>query len=150
MLSIRQAQKKDADTIAGFQLRLAQETEDIKLELTIVLRGVKALLDDPSKGIYYVAEKDGTVAGCFLITFEWSEWRNGTVWWLQSVFVDSSFRNQGVFKKMYEYILARISADPTLLGLRLYVDKSNRRAQNIYASLGMNGDHYTVFEWMRK
>jgi ribosomal protein S18 acetylase RimI-like enzyme len=150
MFSIRQAQEKDTDTIAGFQLRLAQETEDIKLELTIVLRGVKALLDDPSKGSYYVAEKDGTVAGCFLITFEWSEWRNGTVWWLQSVFVDKKFRNQGVFKKMYEYVMERISADPTLLGLRLYVDKSNGSAQNVYASLGMNGDHYTVFEWMRK
>jgi ribosomal protein S18 acetylase RimI-like enzyme len=150
MISIRQAQKVDIPILAGFQLRLAEETENVMLNINIVNAGLKALLNDPSKGAYYVAEVDGIVAGCFLITFEWSEWRNGTVWWLQSVYVDTAYRKQGVFKKMHEHIMSVVSNDPALLGLRLYVDKSNTRAQKVYESLGMNGDHYTVFEWMRK
>jgi ribosomal protein S18 acetylase RimI-like enzyme len=93
---------------------------------------------------------DGIAIGCFLITYEWSDWRNGTVWWLQSVYVMPAHRQQGVFKKMYDHIIGSISGDPAVTGLRLYVDKSNSRAQNVYRSLGMNGDHYTVFEWMKK
>jgi ribosomal protein S18 acetylase RimI-like enzyme len=150
MISIRPAKFEEIDIIADFQIRLAHETENIALDQDILSSGVKTLLKDPAKGIYYVAELDGKVIGCFLITYEWSDWRNGTIWWLQSVYVMPPYRRQGVFKEMYDHIIGSISGDPAITGLRLYVDKSNSRAQSVYQSMGMNGDHYTVFEWMKK
>jgi ribosomal protein S18 acetylase RimI-like enzyme len=149
MLVIRQSTIKDLTTLASFQLQLAEESENMKLNKAIVTAGLQALFDDPSKGTYFVAEDGGTVCGCFLITFEWSDWRNGMIWWLQSVYVAATHRRQGVFKKMYDHIVESISRDPKIIGLRLYVDKTNARAQNVYQSMGMNGDHYTVFEWMK-
>ncbi|MBT1697284.1 GNAT family N-acetyltransferase [Fulvivirgaceae bacterium PWU4] len=149
MISIRKAVAADIAVIADFQLRLAHETENVKLDRAIVEKGLKALFDDPSKGTYYVAEYNGETAGCHLITFEWSEWRNGMVWWLQSVYVKESHRKNGVFRAMYDNLINLIQNDPAILGLRLYVDKTNARAQQVYASLGMNGEHYTVFEKMK-
>ena len=149
MLSIRKASARDIDVIAGFQIRLAEETENVKLDADVVTKGLSALLKDQSKGIYYLAVDDGEPVGCHLITFEWSEWRNGNVWWLQSVYVKESHRKKKVFSAMYENIRRMIKNDPGILGLRLYVDKSNQRAQQVYTSLGMNGEHYTVFEWMK-
>ena len=150
MISIRPSRYSEIDAIADFQIRLAQETENIVLDKQLVSTGIEALFADPAKGIYYVAEFQDEIIGCFLITYEWSDWRNGMVWWLQSVYVAESVRKQGVFKKVYEYLIDTISSDPTIIGLRLYVDKSNTRAQKVYQSLGMNGDHYTVFEWMKQ
>lgn len=135
--------------LADFQLRLADETENVQLKKDIVSAGMKALFDDASRGTYYVALADGKIIGCFLITYEWSDWRNGMVWWLQSVYVSKSYRQQGVFKDMYHHIRQTILNDPGIIGLRLYVDKSNTRAQKVYESMGMNGDHYMVFEWMK-
>jgi len=149
MISIRRAKLQDLQSIADFQLKLADETEGVTLDKNIVSKGVKALFDDPGKGVYYVADVDGETAGCFLITYEWSDWRNGVVWWLQSVYVAARFRKQGVFRKMHDHLLASIRRDPGVLGLRLYVDKTNIGAQRVYTSLAMNGDHYTVFEWMK-
>lgn len=149
MISLRPATREDAGIILEFQLRMARETEDISLDKLIVSKGISSLFEDPGKGEYYVAEYKGTVIGCFLITYEWSDWRNGVVWWLQSVYVDSDHRRLGVFRKMYEYIMKTISDDPGIVGLRLYVEKNNERAQKVYRSLGMNGDHYTVFEKMK-
>jgi ribosomal protein S18 acetylase RimI-like enzyme len=149
MVSIRKATSTDIPVIADFQLRLAQETENVTLDLAVVTRGLKALFDDPSKGTYYVAEYKDETAGCHLVTFEWSEWRNGTVWWLQSVYVKESHRKNGVFRAMYDNLINLIHNDPTVLGLRLYVDKTNVRAQQVYEALGMNGEHYTVFERMK-
>jgi ribosomal protein S18 acetylase RimI-like enzyme len=149
MITIRPSTSNDINTLASFQLQLADESENIKLNKAIVTAGLKALFDDRSKGTYYVAENGGIVCGCFLITYEWSDWRNGMIWWLQSVYVAASHRRQGIFKKMYDHIIETISGDPKIIGLRLYVDKSNARAQNVYKSMGMNGDHYTVFEWMK-
>jgi GNAT superfamily N-acetyltransferase len=149
MISIRPAKSQDISAIADFQVRLAAETENMILSTDIVSTGIQALFNDPGKGVYYVAEVRDKIAGCFLITYEWSDWRNGMVWWLQSVFVSEPFRRQGVFRKMHEYIVDTIRKDPSILGLRLYVDKSNSQAQQVYRLLGMNGDHYTVFEWMK-
>ncbi|HEY9486974.1 MAG TPA: GNAT family N-acetyltransferase [Chryseosolibacter sp.] len=149
MINIRLATREDAGRILDFQLRMARETEDISLDKLVVAQGINALFDDPAKGVYYVAEVAGTVAGCFLITFEWSDWRNGMIWWLQSLYVDINYRQQGIFKRMYDYIIQTIEGDSSISGLRLYVDKSNERAQHVYRSTGMNGDHYTVFEWMK-
>lgn len=150
MLEIRTANRDDASKILEFQLNLANETENVALDKLVTTKGIKAVFDDPGKGVYYVAVYNNEVIGCFLITFEWSEWRNGVVWWLQSVYVDASHRRNGVFKKMYNYIIQTVSQDSSILGLRLYVDKSNLRAQKVYGNLGMNGDHYTVYETMKE
>jgi len=150
MITIRNANREDASNILEFQLRLALETEDVSLDKLVVSQGIKAIFDDPGKGAYYVAEWNGQVVGCFLITFEWSEWRNGNVWWMQSVYVDMLHRRRGIFKKMYDHLLQVVATERRVLGLRLYVDKSNLRAQKVYGALGMNGDHYTVYEWMKK
>ncbi|MEX2230623.1 MAG: GNAT family N-acetyltransferase [Cyclobacteriaceae bacterium] len=149
MISIRPSRFDDIGVIAEFQLKLANETEGVNLNPRIVTTGIEALFADPGKGVYYVAESREKIIGCFLITYEWSDWRNGMIWWLQSVYVTESHRREGVFKRMYDYIHDAISKDSSLIGLRLYVDKSNARAQKVYQSLGMNGDHYMVFEWMK-
>jgi len=107
------------------------------------------MFDDPAKGIYYVVEDGEEIIGCHLITYEWSDWRNGLIWWLQSVYVKESHRKKGIFKMMYDNILRIIKADSNLIGLRLYVDKTNARAIKVYESMGMDGSHYTVFEWMK-
>ena len=149
MIIIRPSKSEDINILADFQMRLADETENIHLDKMIVSAGLKALFDDPTKGTYYVAEAEGKIIGCFLITYEWSDWRNGMVWWLQSVYIVPLHRRKGVFKKMYNHILQTIQNDGSIIGLRLYVDKTNTRAQKVYQAMGMNGDHYTVFEWMR-
>lgn len=149
MVDVREAALQDMEFLVDFQVNLAKETENIDLDRVTVIRGIKALLSDRSKGVYYLALVDHQPVGCHLITYEWSEWRNGTVWWLQSVYVDKSYRSQGVFKAMFENIKRIIHNDSSIFGLRLYVDKTNDHAQQVYRSLNMNGEHYTVFEWMK-
>lgn len=148
-ITIREATKNDISDIASFQINLASETENVTLEESIVREGLKRLFDEPYRGQYYVAEIDNKVVGCHLITYEWSEWRNGNVWWLQSVYISKDHRKKGVFKKMYDTLIEKIKNDPEILGLRLYVDKTNVPAQKVYEGLAMNGDHYTVYEWMK-
>src|SRR5690606_33417640 len=128
---------------------MAKETESLQLDLETLRKGVKALLEDPSKGIYYVVVENNEVVGCLLTTPEWSEWRNGTVLWIQSLYVKAEFRNRGVFKKMYSFLKDKVANDETLKGIRLYVDKSNRAAQEVYQKIGMDGQHYQLFEWMK-
>jgi ribosomal protein S18 acetylase RimI-like enzyme len=149
MITIRKATVADIPSLVAFQQKLAQETENVTLDSAILHKGMQAMFDDPSKGFYNVVEDNGVVIGCHMITYEWSDWRNGLVWWLQSVYVIESYRKQGIFKLMYENIVRIIQNDPSLIGLRLYVDKSNARAMKVYESMGMNGEHYTVYEWMK-
>jgi ribosomal protein S18 acetylase RimI-like enzyme len=149
MISIREATQTDISTLVDFQQRLADESEGVKLDGTILRAGLQAMFDDPAKGIYYIVEDGVEVIGCHLITYEWSDWRNGLVWWLQSVYVKESHRQKGIFKLMYDNVIRMINADPNLLGLRLYVDKTNARAIKVYEAMGMDGSHYTVFEWMK-
>jgi GNAT superfamily N-acetyltransferase len=149
MIQIRKATLQDLETLIAFQQKLAFESEGISLDAENLTAGMSALLNDPHKGVYYVATDDQLIVGCHLITYEWSDWRNGMVWWLQSVYVVESHRNKGVFRVMYENIIRMIKADPSLIGLRLYVDKTNARAMQVYDAMGMNGEHYTVYEWMK-
>lgn len=149
MITIREAQQKDLSTLVDFQQRLADESEGVKLDQAVLTKGLQAMFDDPSKGIYYVAEDGNEIIGCHLITYEWSDWRNGLVWWLQSVYVAESHRQKGIFKLMYDNVIRMIKADPNLLGLRLYCDKTNVRAIKVYEAMGMDGSHYTVFEQMK-
>ena len=146
---IRSATKEDIPVIAGFQIAMASETENIELNMDTVLRGVSGVFETPGRGCYYVAEIDKIVAGSLLTTFEWSDWRNGTVLWIQSVYVLPEFRRKGVYTAMYQHIRNKVTADPSLFGIRLYADISNVSAHQAYLNLGMNQDHYRTFEWMK-
>ncbi len=149
MTHVQPASPGDISSIVEFQCNMARETEDLKLDPAIVKSGVEAVFNDPNKGRYYVAkEKDETI-GCLLTTPEWSEWRNGTVLWIQSVYVSAAHRGRGVYRALYSYIQDQVREDEHLRGVRLYVDKRNQIAQKVYASLGMDNQHYELFEWMK-
>lgn len=150
MISIRAARQDDSALIIDFQQKMAQETEGVKLDAAVLAEGLNRLFDDPAKGKYYIAEDNGGVIGCLMITFEWSEWRCGNVLWIQSVYVKPSHRGKGVFKKMYEHIKSLVTPESEYRGIRLYVDQSNASAKKVYEKLGMNGEHYQVYEWMAK
>ncbi len=149
MISIQKALAEHIDILVDFQQRLAFESENVRLDAGTLRKGMNALFLDPSKGVYYIAMEDAKIIGCHMVTYEWSDWRNGTVWWLQSVYVKESHRKRGVFKTMYDNLITLIRKDPQLVGLRLYADKSNERAIKVYEAMGMDGAHYTVFEWMK-
>jgi ribosomal protein S18 acetylase RimI-like enzyme len=148
-IQIRRAVTSDIEVLIQFQQRLALETENITLDPDILRSGISALFNDPSKGFYNVAMCGNEVVGCHMTTFEWSDWRNGVVYWLQSVYIKQGFRGQGIFKTMYEAAKKSTMSNDDIKGIRLYVDKSNKSAQSVYAALNMNGDHYQVFEWMK-
>ena len=139
----------DIDIIADFQVKMAWETELMKLDPKIVDLGVTGVMDDPSKGKYWLAEVDGNVVGCLLTIPEWSDWRNGTVLWIHSVYVHPEFRKYGVFKSLYSHLKQLVNETSDYRGLRLYVDKTNLKAQKVYESLGMSSEHYHLFEWMK-
>ncbi len=145
----RGARIDDRDTIVDFQLAMARETEEVDLDRPTCTRGVEAVFADPSLGRYFVAEEEGRVVASLLITYEWSDWRNGVVWWIQSVYVRPEVRRQRVYAGLYDYIKGLADLDDGIRGIRLYVDGRNTRAQQVYTRLGMNGDHYQVFEWMK-
>jgi GNAT superfamily N-acetyltransferase len=135
--------------ISDFQVQMAWETEKLKLDPPTVLKGVSAVFDDPAKGKYWIAESEGRVVGCLLTIPEWSDWRNGTVLWIHSVYVQPDFRKFGVFKALYSHLKHLVESSSDLRGLRLYVDKTNLNAQKVYEALGMSGEHYHLFEWLK-
>jgi len=149
MITYREARQSDTDQIVQFQVAMARETEDLELDAGICTRGVRAMFEDPEKGRYFVAEIDGVVAGSLMITKEWSDWRAGTVWWIQSVYVAPAHRKKGVYGGLYGHVKGLMDRTPGIRGIRLYVDRRNTSAQEVYRRLGMNGDHYQVFEWMK-
>ncbi len=149
MIEVRTAVRRDAAAIAEFQVRMARETEGLELDPPTVARGVAAVFDEPAKGKYYVAENGGRLAGCLLTTPEWSDWRSAWIWWIQSVYVAPEARRRGVFRSLYAHVRRLAEARADVCGIRLYVDKRNTRAQEVYRSLGMCGDHYQVFEWIK-
>lgn len=146
---VRKAKSNDLNSILEFQLAMARETEGIELDKDTVKKGVTAVLEDSVKGYYYVAEKDAQIIGSLLTTFEWSDWRNGTVLWIQSVYIIPEFRRKGVYSKLYGHIKDRVLNDSSLKGIRLYADKSNESAHKVYQKLGMTHDHYVTFEWLK-
>ncbi len=148
MLNIRKALRTDAQSIIDFQQKMALETEQLALPADIVSKGVEAVFNDNSKGQYYVGEADGKVISSLLITYEWSDWRNSNVWWLQSVYVVPAKRRKGVFRAMYEHILNEADKS-NVAGLRLYVETNNTAAQKTYESLGMKCQHYRMYEWLK-
>lgn len=148
-VAIRPGLLFDIDTIADFQLKMALETENLKLDSSTLSKGVSAVFDDPAKGKYWIAEVEGKVVGCLLTVPEWSDWRNGTVLWIHSVYVVPEFRGHGVFKKLYLHLKKMVEESTDLRGLRLYVEKTNQRAQKVYEGLGMSGEHYHLYEWLK-
>jgi len=149
-VTFREARHGDAGAIINFQIAMARETEELELDRDVLTRGVEGVFADPSRGRYFVAESDGVVVGSLMITYEWSDWRAGMVWWIQSVFVIPELRGQGVYAGLYAHVQALVNADPSIRGIRLYVDRRNTGAQKAYTRLGMNGEHYSVFEWMKE
>lgn len=149
MITVRPGLFPDVETIASFQVLMARETERMELDPPTVIKGVQAVIDDPGKGKYWVAEEAGQVVGCLLTVPEWSDWRNATVLWIHSVYVVPASRGKGAYGALYRHVQVLVKQNPARYrGLRLYVDKSNQAAQQVYEKLGMNGDHYQLFEWM--
>lgn len=145
-LTLRPGEWRDAEAIAGFNQAMAVETEGRALQPDRALAGAQRLLRDPALGFYLVAERAGEVVGCLMVTYEWSDWRNGHFWWIQSVYVAPHARRSGVFRALYRHVEEQVRRDPDVCGLRLYVEAANERAQATYAALGMERTHYLVYE----
>jgi ribosomal protein S18 acetylase RimI-like enzyme len=146
---LRRGEPRDAEAIAGFNRAMALETEGRALQVERSLRGAQRLLGDPALGFYLVAEQAGAIVGCLMVTFEWSDWRDGHFWWIQSVYVRPEARRHGVFRALYREVAGMVERDASVCGLRLYVEATNERAQATYASLGMDRTHYLVYEQER-
>jgi len=146
MINIRRAHRSEAEKIAQYQVLMAKESEGMKLDYETVLRGANAVFDDSQKGFYLAAEYEGVIVGSLLITLEWSDWRAQTLYWIQSLYVEPAFRRKGVFRSMYKFLKDEIAELGDIAGIRLYVDLGNTGAIRTYEALGMNGEHYQLFE----
>ena len=142
---VRAAYAGDCEVLAAFNAAMAVETENKTLDPQALRAGVARVLAEPARGFYLVAEIEGVVVGCLMVTFEWSDWRNGDWWWLQSVYVEPDHRRHGVFRTLYAEVERRAVEHADVVGIRLYVERDNARAQRTYASLGMHEDHYRMY-----
>lgn len=146
MMNIRQATHEDIATLAQFNMKMAFETESVRLRPEVITAGVSGIIDNPQRGFYLVAEDNGLVAASLMITTEWSDWRNANFWWVQSVYVLPDFRRQGLYRKLYEQVRKLAEADANVCGFRLYVERNNQVAQQTYLALGMNETDYLMME----
>ena len=147
---ISPARLEDAEVIADYNIRLAQESEQKSLDPETVLRGVRALFEQSHRGRYLVARSQEMIIGQLMVTLEWSDWRNGEIWWIQSVYVHPDYRGRGVFKSLYQSLLQEAEAHPDVVGIRLYVEHNNHTAQDVYRKLGMKSGNYEVMEFMKE
>jgi ribosomal protein S18 acetylase RimI-like enzyme len=145
-IQIRPARPSDAPVIIEYNRRMAEETEGKALDRAVLTAGVERALADPAKGRYFVGEEDGEVLGQMMVTWEWSDWRNGWFWWIQSVYVRADARRKGVFKGLYDHVCRTAKETADVIGIRLYVDRDNQAAQKTYARLGMEVTEYLVME----
>ena len=150
MFTIRMASHNDLDTLVSFNTAMAEETEARALDTDRVRRGVSAILESPGKGFYLVGEAprevNAPVVSQLMITFEWSDWRNGMFWWIQSVYVHPAWRRRGAFRQMHTWVLQHAKSQPDICGLRLYVESGNHLAQRIYAQVGLTPLKYQMYE----
>jgi len=144
--TIRRATPADAAVVAEFNRLLALESEGKTLDPALLQPGVAAALSDPHKALYFVAEDAGRVVGQMMITYEWSDWRNGWIWWIQSVYVWADSRRRGVFRSLFNHAEEAARQDGQVVALRLYVEKDNHAAQKTYDRLGMKPAGYFVHE----
>jgi GNAT superfamily N-acetyltransferase len=149
-LTVRPAGRDDVDSIVAFSAAMAWETEQRRLDEVRLRAGTQSLLDTPTLGIFMVAEVQESgrpvLVGQLMITYEWSDWRNGVFWWIQSVYVDPSWRRRGVFRRLHEAVLDSAKAATNVCGVRLYVDQGNQTAQQVYRRLGLSPSAYRVYE----
>jgi GNAT superfamily N-acetyltransferase len=145
-IHVRDARPDDAPTIVDFNLQLASETEGKRLDPPTLAAGVVAALAEPQRLRYWVAEVNGVIVGQVAVSREWSDWRNGWIWWFQSVFVAAEARGSGTFRALYHRVRDEARAQPDVIGLRLYVEHRNERAMRTYRALGMVPGGYEVFE----
>ena len=145
-ITVRAATPQDIEALVVFQQAMARETEGRSLDPEVLRRGVKAVFRSPDKGHYLVAEAGGRLIGGLLITYEWSDWRNATFWWIQSVYVDARWRRKGAYRAMHSYVCESARSRDDVCGIRLYVDRVNHVAQRTYAALGMAKARYDMYE----
>ena len=145
-ITIREATLEDTESIIRLQEGMALETEGKVLDESLLRDGITAIFDSTQKGFYIVAEVGSVVVGSLLITYEWSDWRNATFWWIQSVFVDANWRRNGVYRSMYDYVVNVAKSRKDICGIRLYVERTNTIAQETYKDLGMTHSHYDLYE----
>ena len=146
MIKIRKATINDAGTIAEFNQSMAMETEDKTLEAATIKAGVLRMVEDEQLGFYLIASSNDKIVGCLGITTEWSDWRNGLWWWIQSVYVDPDYRSQGIFSSLYKAIREMALNETDICGIRLYAEKDNERAIRTYVRLGMIETEYRILE----
>jgi ribosomal protein S18 acetylase RimI-like enzyme len=146
MIKVRLAAAADVRLLAQFNRRMAQETEQKVLDEGTVTAGVQSLVAQPAYGFYVIAERNGEPAGCLMITYEWTDWRNGVFWWIQSVYVAAEHRRQGVFRALHDDVRKRARAAKNVRGFRLYVEQHNAAAQATYRDLGYKNTGYLMLE----
>jgi GNAT superfamily N-acetyltransferase len=147
-IRIRTAEPRDVETLAELNLAMAWETEHLQLCPATLIRGIQAVLADAGHGFYIVAESEGQVVGCLLITSEWSDWRCGLFWWIQSLYIRPPFRRRGIFRQLHEFVKTQASRQGGVCGIRLYVEQSNQVAQRAYQQIGMHARSYRIYEQM--
>jgi GNAT superfamily N-acetyltransferase len=147
---IKVTDEKFASFIIESQIKMAKETEDYDLDRLAVTQGVHAVINDPLKGNYYITLENQEPIACLLTVPEWSDWRNKTVLWIHSVYVSESHRQQGIYKAMYTSLQEMVKTNSQYAGLRLYVDKRNTKAIDVYHKLGMESHHYSLCEWLKE
>ena len=147
-LTIQRATADDAEILAQFNAAMAQETENKTLDPKTVQNGVEAMFEDPTRGFYLVAVRGEQIVGSLMITTEWSDWRNGTFWWIQSVYVRPDARRTGVYRALHHAVRKRAKTTESVCGLRLYVERGNTAARETYEALGMTEMSYRMYEEM--
>ena len=143
---IRQALAQDAAELTEFNISMARETEGVELIPEVIGAGVRAMIDNPQRGFYLVVELDNGIQASLMVTTEWSDWRNGMFWWIQSVYVRPQYRRQGLYRVLYERVKELAEQEPSVCGFRLYVERDNSAAQKTYSALGMNRTEYRIYE----
>lgn len=143
---IRRALSQDAAELTEFNINMARETEGVELVPEVIGAGVKAMIDNPQRGFYLVVELDNGIQASLMVTTEWSDWRDGMFWWIQSVYVRPAYRRQGLYRVLYETVKEMAGQEPSVCGFRLYVERGNAAAQQTYAALGMSETEYKIFE----
>lgn len=149
MFNVRPAIPSEAPLIVDFQLHMAEESEDLPLDRDTLTAGVAAVFSGQAQAGYWMAEEEQGVVGMLMTVPEWSDWRNGTVIWIHSVYVKPEARRRGVFRSMYVHLHTMVRESDELVGLRLYVDRTNKRAQRVYEEMGMTREHYHMYEWLK-
>jgi len=147
---IRQALSQDIAELAEFNISMARETEGVELIPEVIASGVKGMIENPQRGYYLVVELDNGIQASLMVTTEWSDWRNGMFWWIQSVYVRPSYRRQGLYRELYARVKELAEQEPSVCGFRLYVERENTNAQKSYESLGMVETEYKLFEELQQ